>query len=162
YLVVHRIEPYNAVHGVQGTVLPGPYIGYDAVGDLHKDVVGYLRVVHFLDMGRDVPVAHPKAIEAQDLIGEVVRQNGLPLFHDLRLKAAVAVLGRAELESARARPEGLLFLPIALVALGTLRLAQMGLHLGLKGLVKKIPEQGRKGAVLAEKALSGGELFKGL
>src|SRR5690606_8888725 len=86
---------------------------------------------------------------------------GLPLFHDLRLKAAVAVLGRAELESAHARPEGLLFLPIALVALGTLRLAQMGLHLGLKGLVKKIPE-GRKGAVLAKKALSGGELFKGL
>ncbi len=62
--------------------------------------MGDLRIVHLPDVGRDVAVAHPEAVEAYDLLREVVRQNGLALFDEFRFKAALTVLGRLDVEGA--------------------------------------------------------------
>lgn len=71
-LVVYCVEPDDTVHRFQGPVLPGLDVGYDMVGDLGKYIVWDIRVVDLLDVRRYIAIAHPKAIEAYDLIGQVI------------------------------------------------------------------------------------------
>ena len=50
-------------------------------------------IVHHGDMGRNVTVAHPKPLQANDLIRKIVCQDGLAFSYQLWLKTALTVLG---------------------------------------------------------------------
>src|SRR6056297_1439039 len=99
-LVVHCIQPHNAVDGLQRAVLPGFYLGDNPVGDLRENRVGDVRIVHLGDVRADIAQTHPQPVQADDFVGQAIRQHRLALFNQLRLKAALAILRGLDLEAA--------------------------------------------------------------
>ena len=67
----------DARERLQGAIQPGLDVHVALVGNLAHDSMADLRSVDFLDMGRDVPIAHSKALGAMTFCGGLVLQNGL-------------------------------------------------------------------------------------
>src|SRR5690606_34148423 len=156
YLEVHRVQPYNAIDRLQRTFLPFLYPGDDSVGDVAQHLRGYIGVIHFLDMGRDVTQAVAHAVHGDDLLFEVVGQDTLALLYYLRLEVAVAVLGRFYGHLPVTGLDGLLPHAVALVTRfpAFLLIGQVPVHLRLEGFFKETLKNGGKRPIFPEQRLT--------
>jgi hypothetical protein len=87
----------SEICGVERPVLPFPNLLEHGVGDPADQIGGDLDPVKLLQVSLDLANREPPGVKADDPIVEPV-EPGLPLRHDLRLEAAVAVARHRDLD----------------------------------------------------------------
>src|SRR5690625_208415 len=113
-----------------------------------------LCIVHLFDVGADVAQTHAQPVKTDDLVLEAVSKNGLALLDQLRLKVAVAILRRVNLDASGGAFKGFTAFAIALVAVLALLLIQVGIHLGLKSRFDELLEHRSKRSIFSKQGVS--------
>src|SRR5680860_1251720 len=72
HFIVHRIQPHDGVYRFQRASLPSFDLGDDPVGDLREHRMRKLRIVHLVDVSRDVPQAHTESVQTYNLVLETI------------------------------------------------------------------------------------------
>ena len=84
------VEEHDRVDVLQRPLLPGSDVIHDRVGDAADEVVPDLDTIELGQVRLNVAHRHPAGVERDDLLVEP-HKAPLPLTHDLRLKAPIAV-----------------------------------------------------------------------
>ena len=143
------VEEHDRVDVLQRPLLPGSDVIHDRVGDAADEVVPDLDTIELGQVRLNVAHRHPAGVERDDLLVEP-HKAPLPLTHDLRLKAPIAVarsfdLNRPVLGVQRLRGPTVARVPTparrGMVRLIAQVLGQLGIHRPLNKPARQIGQQ---------------------
>ena len=93
----HAVEEHDRVDVLQRPLGPVADVVHHAVGDARDQVAADVHAVDLLEVRGDIARRQPARVEREDLVVEPLKA-ALALADDLRLKAAVTVAGRVDLD----------------------------------------------------------------
>ena len=128
-----RVDEDHRIDRVQRPGLPLGQLLEHTVGDPRDQVRRDVHVIHLAQVRADIAGRHPARVQRDDPLAVPV-QPGLPLAHDLRLEAPVAVAGHRQVDGPDIGEHGLRGGAVAAVAAAppgriVLLIAQVAGHL---------------------------------